>query len=86
MKWNYNVSEVDIQTSNGRNGLDTFVGGHTCTTTDDRAVDGAEEPQITGSTNTTFAAMVKTNTWLYSANPTELDLLKTIVWCGLARN
>ncbi|WP_347821244.1 hypothetical protein [uncultured Planktomarina sp.] len=86
LKLNYNVSEVDIQTSNGRNGLDTFVGGHTCTTTDDGAVDGAEEPQITGTKNTTFAAMVNNNTWLYSANPTELDLLKTIVWRGLERN
>ncbi len=40
----------------------------------------------TGTKNTTFAAMVNNNTWLYSANPTELDLLKTIVWRGLARN
>ncbi|MDG1239326.1 MAG: hypothetical protein P8P24_01690 [Planktomarina sp.] len=86
LKWNYNVSEVDIQTSNGRNGLGNFVGGHTCTTTDDGAVDGAEEPQITGTKNTTFVAMANTNTWLYSASPTELDLLKTIVWRGLARN
>ena len=86
LKWNYNFSEVDIQTCNGRNGLDKFIGGHTCTTTDDGAVDGAEEPQITGTKNTTFAAMVKINTWIYSANPTELDLLKTIVWRGLTRN
>jgi hypothetical protein len=86
LKLNDNVSEVAIQTSNARNGLVIFVGGHTCIITDYRAVDGAEDPQITGSTNTTFAAMLNTNTWLYSANLTELDLLKTIVWRGLARN
>ena len=83
INWNYASSEVDVKARNFGTGTSAFIGGHTFTTNwvNGRKVGDANEAEITGSTNPTFAAMANTNTRFYAANPYDPnDLSGGAVW------